>query len=118
MNRKTKQYTEFRGLYEAKGVILIFLWCISIQVEPKRNELAEANAKLAEANELLTSVQAHVAELNAQVQELESQFKAANDEKEAAILESEKCQRKLDLANRLINALASEGSWSLGLFGY
>lgn len=86
------------------GSELIFL-----QVEPKRQELAEANAKLAEANELLSTVQTRVAELNAQVQELESQFKAANDEKEEAICESERCQRKLDLANRLINALASEG---------
>lgn len=94
------------------GWVLTCVLCTLLQVEPKRNELAEANAKLAEANELLASVQARVAELNAQVQELESQFKAANDEKEAAILESEKCQRKLDLANRLINALASEGTWS------
>lgn len=52
--------------------------------------------------------------LNAKVQELEQQYKEANDDKEAAIRESERCQRKLELANRLINALASEGErWAL-----
>ena len=35
-------------------------------------------------------------------------------EKNAAIAESERCQRKLGLANRLIAALASEGDrWAL-----
>lgn len=52
---------------------------------------------------------AQVAELNAKVQELEKQYNAAVDDKEAAIRESERCQLKLQLANRLINALASEG---------
>lgn len=50
-----------------------------------------------------------VAELNAKVQELEAQFNHAVEDKEAAIRESERCQLKLQLANRLINALASEG---------
>lgn len=55
-----------------------------------------------------------VAELNAKVQDLEAQFDHAVQDKEAAIRESERCQLKLQLANRLINALASEGgthSW-------
>lgn len=51
-----------------------------------------------------------VAELNAKVAELEGQFNAAVEDKEAAIHESERCQLKLQLANRLINALASEGA--------
>ena len=51
-----------------------------------------------------------VAELNAKVQELEAQFNAAVDDKNAAIRESERCQLKLTLANRLITALASEGA--------
>ena len=50
-----------------------------------------------------------MAELNAKVQELEAQFNAAVDDKNAAIRESERCQLKLQLANRLISALASEG---------
>ena len=127
-------------------------------MEPKRLELAAANAKLQEANTMLAAVQqkvgplhsfsglapvdsipacaacfnAHaqtnvcslnrsligcspskhpkVAELNAKVQELEAQFNAAVDDKNAAIRESERCQLKLQLANRLISALASEGA--------
>jgi len=40
------------------------------------------------------------------------------DDKEAAIRESERCQRKLELANRLITALASEGErWALTVRG-
>jgi dynein heavy chain len=79
-------------------------------VEPKRQELAVANAKLQEANTTLAAVQQKVAELNAKVQELEAQFNSAVDDKNAAIRESERCQLKLQLANRLISALASEGA--------
>ncbi|KIY98975.1 dynein heavy chain, partial [Monoraphidium neglectum] len=78
-------------------------------VEPKRMELAAANTKLQDANTMLAAVQQKVAELNAKVQALEAQFNAAVDDKNAAIRESERCQLKLQLANRLINALASEG---------
>ena len=85
-------------------------------VEPKRQELAEANRKLEEANTTLAAVQAKVAELNRMVQELEKAFNDAVSEKEAAIAESERCQRKLGLANRLIRALASEGErWAQSL---
>ena len=76
-------------------------------IEPKRLELAEANATLAEANEKLATVQARVAELNALVAELERQFKEAEDEKNAALDEQARTKRKLELANRLINALAA-----------
>ena len=39
---------------------------------------------------------------------------AAIDDKEAAINESARCARKLELANRLITALASEGErWAM-----
>jgi dynein heavy chain len=44
-----------------------------------------------------------------QVRQLEEQFAAAVAEKEDAIRQSEHCQLKLQLANRLITALASEG---------
>jgi dynein heavy chain, axonemal len=82
---------------------------VVIDVAPKKAELAEANAKLADANETLTAVMAKVAELNKMVADLQAQFDEANDEKNAAIKEQERCDRKLDLANRLITALASEG---------
>lgn len=76
-------------------------------IEPKRQELAEANRTLGEANEKLALVQARVAELNALVADLERQFKEAEDNKNSAIAEQERTNRKLGLANRLINALAA-----------
>eukprot|EP00891_Asterochloris_glomerata_P001316 jgi/Astpho2/1316/Aster-06188 len=92
-------------------------WAINIvkyydvvsEVEPKRQELAAANDKLLAANTRLKEVQEKVAALNAQVKQLEDQYSLALGEKNAAIAESERCQRKLGLANRLIAALASEG---------
>lgn len=57
----------------------------------------------------LAAAPTQVAELNAQVKVLEDQYNAAVEDKESAIQESERCQLKLKLANRLISALASEG---------
>ena len=55
-----------------------------------------------------------MAELNALVAELERQFKEAEDTKNAAIDEQERTNRKLGLANRLINALAASAEqWKL-----
>lgn len=82
------------------AINIIKYYDVVAEVEPKRLELAAANAKLEEANTTLAIVQEKVAALNAKVAELERQFKEANDEKEAAIAESERCQRKLSLANR------------------
>jgi dynein heavy chain len=76
-------------------------------IEPKRMELAEANATLAEANEKLAQVQARVAELNALVADLEAQFAQAEGDKNAALDEQDRTNRKLGMANRLINALAA-----------
>lgn len=81
--------------------------CLGVQ------ELADANAKLENANTTLEIVKVKVAELNAKVQELEREFTVAVEDKEAAIALSERCQRKLELANRLITALASEGECSI-----
>ena len=96
------------GLRDWANAIIQY-YDVVVQVDPLRNALAEANAELERANRTLTEVQAKVAELNAQVAELERQFDEANREKDAAIQEKERCDRKLGLANRLINALASEG---------
>ncbi|KAK9867723.1 hypothetical protein WJX84_004647 [Apatococcus fuscideae] len=92
-------------------------WAINIvkyfdvvaEVEPKRAELAAANGKLNDANATLKTVQDKVAGLNAQVRSLEEAYSKALAEKNGAIAESERCQLKLSLANRLITALASEG---------
>ena len=84
------------------------------EVEPKRQELAAANAQPQEGQEKLSEVEAKVAELNAMVAELEQLFEVALKDKNDAIAEQERCQLKLNLANRLISALASEGErWKL-----
>ena len=96
------------------AINIVLYYDVVAEVEPKRQELAEANAMLDEANTKLAAVQARVAELNAMVADLEQQFAAATKEKEDAIAESERCERKLNLANRLISALASEGErWAI-----
>lgn len=91
------------------AINIVMYYDVVSEVEPKRQELAEANAKLEQANVTLSAVQAKVAQLNEQVRQLEEQFAAAVAEKEDAIRQSERCQLKLQLANRLITALASEG---------
>ena len=76
-------------------------------VEPKRQELREANEKLDSANTRLAEVQEQVRTLNEMVVDLERQFNEAIQEKEEAIAESERTQRKLGLANRLVAALSA-----------
>ena len=79
-----------------------------VGVEPKRQALAEANARLDAASTKLTAVQEKVAELSAKLAKLKIEFDAAETEKQSAIDEVDAGQRKLDLAQRLTTALASE----------
>jgi dynein heavy chain len=91
------------------AVNIVKYYDVVSEVEPKRQELAAANARLAEANAMLSDVRQKVAELDAKVRELEAAYAAAAEDKNAAVAEAERCQRRLALANRLIAALASEG---------
>ena len=77
-------------------------------VEPKRKALAEANDQLESANSQLHEVQEQVAELESKLAKLTADLAAANAEKQEAMDSVERGQRKLDLAQRLTNALASE----------
>ena len=89
---------------------------IIIDVEPMRQQLREANVKLEEANIQLKAVQERVAELQAQLAELQAAFDAANTEKAAAEETVRRGQLKLDLANRLTTALATENvRWAEGV---
>ena len=97
------------GLCEFVINIVMYYDVVSM-VEPKRQELAEANAKLEGANTKLKAVREKVQALNEMVEDLENQFNKAIADKEAAILESERCKTKLALANRLINALAASAA--------
>jgi dynein heavy chain len=68
----------------------------------------EAEIELANANEKKATMEAEVAELNAALGVLQATYQEVMDEKEAAEAEAFKCEQKLDLAQRLVNALGSE----------
>jgi len=77
-------------------------------VEPKKRMLAEALEQLAEANITLERVTVQVAALEAQLAELEAEFDRVMKEKEDTVAEAERMKKKMEMAQRLIAALASE----------
>ena len=87
---------------------IVMYYDVVVTVEPKRRALAQANDQLEAANSQLQGVQALVADLESKLATLTADLNAANLEKQDALDAVEKGQRKLDLAQRLTNALASE----------
>lgn len=86
---------------------------VVVSVEPKKAAVAEAQATLAAANEKKAQVDALVAKLNSELKVLMDAYNKAMDEKNKALAEAEKCERKLNLAQRLVGALGSEQErWS------
>lgn len=67
-----------------------------------------ANEQLESANSQLKQVMDQVAELESKLAKLTTELNAANAEKQEALDTVERGQKKLDLAQRLTNALASE----------
>ena len=89
-----------------------------IGVEPKRRALAEAEDKLTQANQKLSRVNAKVDELDTRLGNLKSDLDEANRVKQEAIQEVVKSQTSLDLAHRLITALAAENiRWAANVEG-
>lgn len=70
--------------------------------------MKEAQEQLRGANEKKAEMDALVAKLNGELAVLQAEFQKAMDEKEAAENEASRCARRLDLAQRLVNALGSE----------
>lgn len=87
---------------------IVMYYEVVVTVEPKRKALQEANEQLEEANNQLKAVMELVADLEEKLAKLTTELSAANAEKQAALEIVEKGQKKLDLAQRLTNALASE----------
>jgi len=86
---------------------------VVVSVEPKKKALAEAKAKEAAAKIELAEVNEQVSALQAKLKILQDAFDLATNEKETAMREALKCENKLNLANRLVNALGSEQErWS------
>ena len=87
---------------------IVMYYEVVVTVEPKRKALQEANEQLEEANNQLKAVMELVADLEDKLAKLTTDLSAANAEKQMALEIVEKGQKKLDLAQRLTNALASE----------
>ena len=79
-----------------------------VEVEPKKQAVREGREKLAVANEKKAEMDALVAKLMAELKVLQDQYQEAMDEKNAAEAEAARCAKRLDLAQRLVNALGSE----------
>jgi dynein heavy chain len=91
-------------------VNIVLYYEVVVTVEPKRKALAEANEQLEAANSQLKEVMDQVAILEAKLAKLTTELNAANAEKQEALDTVEKGQKKLDLAQRLTNALSSENT--------
>jgi dynein heavy chain len=89
-------------------VNIVMYYEVVVTVEPKRQALQEANEQLESANSQLKTVMDQVAELESKLAKLTAELNAANAEKQEALDTVERGQKKLDLAQRLTNALASE----------
>jgi dynein heavy chain len=88
---------------------IVMYFDVVISVEPKRESLRVALSELENANTKLAETNAFVAELNATLAKLEGEFNVVVDEKNRVVAEAAKLQGKLDMAQRLMNALGSEG---------
>ncbi|KAL0221332.1 hypothetical protein RCL1_001186 [Eukaryota sp. TZLM3-RCL] len=95
------------GICEWARNVVVF-YDIHCEVEPKRQRLAEANAKLEESRSKLNAVKARVEKLERRLGVLQDQFEEATLQKNEVIAAAAKTQERLDLANRLVNGLASE----------
>eukprot|EP00002_Diphylleia_rotans_P022035 TRINITY_DN430_c0_g2_i1.p1 TRINITY_DN430_c0_g2~~TRINITY_DN430_c0_g2_i1.p1 ORF type:complete len:4080 (+),score=854.57 TRINITY_DN430_c0_g2_i1:199-12438(+) len=89
-------------------VNIVEFYDIMCNVLPMRDALSEAQTQLEQATTKLSQVQALVADLNEQLANLETEYNQAVNERNAVIAEAERCRNKLDLAQRLVRALASE----------
>ena len=87
---------------------IVTYYDIVTTVEPKRKALAEANEQLAGANQKLKSVEETVSSLEEKLAKLTFDLDNANNSKKEAMDMVAKGEKKLNLAQRLTSALASE----------
>eukprot|EP00931_Biecheleriopsis_adriatica_P101533 TRINITY_DN7664_c0_g1_i1.p1 TRINITY_DN7664_c0_g1~~TRINITY_DN7664_c0_g1_i1.p1 ORF type:complete len:4295 (+),score=1011.97 TRINITY_DN7664_c0_g1_i1:399-12887(+) len=79
------------------------------QVEPKKKLLADATEVLEKANERHREVKALVKDLEEKLAGLVAEFDKAIAEKDEVMAEAERCQTKLNMAQRLVGALFANG---------
>ena len=95
---------------------IVAYYDIVITVEPKRIALREAQEKLDKANEQLAEVQGKVKDLQDRLDKLTVEYDKADADRNEAQETASKGKMKLELAQRLTNALGSEGSrWRNGI---
>jgi dynein heavy chain len=95
---------------------IIKYYDVVVDTEPKKRSLQEAEASLEQANQRKEEKQQLVKSLQEKLDALVAEFQKATAEKDAVMAEAERCQTKLRMANRLINALSANGEiWKLTL---
>ncbi|CAE7610116.1 ODA11 [Symbiodinium microadriaticum] len=88
---------------------IIKYYDVVCQVEPKKRSLQEATETLEKANERHREVTGMVKDLEDRLATLVADFDEAIADKEAVMAEAERCQNKLDMAQRLVGALSANG---------
>jgi len=88
---------------------IIKYYDVVVQVEPKKKSLRDATETLKQAEERQAQVRALVQELEEKLAALVADYDKAMAEKEDVMLEAEKCQTKLMMAQRLVGALSANG---------
>ena len=81
---------------------------VTLVVEPKKKQLAEAQESLDETMKILATAQATLAAAEAKIAELEANFKSANDKKEQLVFDVDQCRQRLDRAVKLMSGLGGE----------
>ena len=87
---------------------IVTYYDIVVTVEPKRKALTQANIQLSEANSKLKAVMENVKALKDKLAKLTNDLEDANNSKKEAMDSVAKGEKKLNLAQRLTNALSSE----------
>ena len=89
---------------------------VFVEVEPKKAAVAKMAAALEEANAKKEEMENKVADLTAKLNVLQAEFDKVMKTKQDAEDEAAACFRKLDLAQRLVNALGSESErWAASI---
>lgn len=87
---------------------IIKFYDVFVVVEPKRRALNQANAELSAAQDRLRFLNNQIESLEEQLSTLTAEFREATNAKLKCQAEADATANSIDLANRLVNGLASE----------
>ncbi|KAI8900476.1 dynein heavy chain and region D6 of dynein motor-domain-containing protein [Globomyces pollinis-pini] len=89
-------------------VNIVLFYHVYCDVEPKRRSLEAANLELANSQARLREIQAKITDLDNNLADLKAKFEKATADKLRCEEEAQGTQVTIELANRLVNGLASE----------